>query len=395
LLAIELLDELVGGTRAAAWPLIAHDLGLSYVQIGLVLAIPGFVGCALDPLIGVAGDSGKRRALIVLGGAGVVLSTAMSAGAVGFWTLLVALAFGNPAVGAFVSLAQATLMDLAPADRERSMARWTLAGSLGYVGGPVLLAAVLVIGLDWRAAIAGLAVIAVPLVVAARRLPAHRPAAEVQSLRSGLANAAHALRRREVLRQLTLLEASDLLVDVFHGFLALYLVDVARFHPDAAALGVAVWTGAGLAGDALLLAVLRLVEGVRYLRWTAALTLLAYPAFLLVSEPAAKLCLVAVLGVLNSGWYAIPKAGLYRALDGRSGTAVAVAGVGGLFGSGVPLALGLVAAAAGLGATMWILLLAPIVLLAAARSPSRSDTSGADPGACPASARGTADRAVS
>jgi len=177
-------------------------------------------------------------------------------------------------------------------------------------------------------------------------------------------------------RQLALLEASDLLVDVFHGFLALYLVDVARLDAGAAALGVAVWTGAGLAGDALLLAVLRRVDGARYLRWSAAAALLVYPAFLVVPDAPAKLGLVAILGLLNSGWYAIPKAGLYRALDGRSGTAVAVAGVGGLFGSGITLALGLVAGAAGLAPTMGILVLAPLALLAAARPPSRSDTPG-------------------
>ena len=44
-----------------------------------------------------------------------------------------------------------------------------------------------------------------------------------QGLRQGL----HALRRGEVWRWLILLEASDLLLDVFLGFLALYMVDVA------------------------------------------------------------------------------------------------------------------------------------------------------------------------
>jgi FSR family fosmidomycin resistance protein-like MFS transporter len=258
-------------------------------------------------------------------------------------------------------------MDLRPDDRERSMARWTVAGSVGYVGGPLLLSAVLWAGPGWRAAVAGLAVLVVPAVAGARLLPPHRPVGETVSVRQGLVGAAHALRRRDVLRQLALLEASDLLVDVFHGFMALYLVNVARFDPGAAALGVAVWTGAGLAGDALLLAVLRRVDGVRYLRWSAALALVAYPAFLLASEPAAKLCLLALLGLLNSGWYAIPKAGLYRALDGKSGTAVAVAGVAGFAGSGVPLALGIVAGAAGLAPTMWILLLAPVALLAGTR----------------------------
>jgi fucose permease len=77
----------------------------------------------------------------------------------------------------------------------------------------------------------------------------------------------------------------------------------------------------------------------------------------------AKLVLAAALGLLNSGWYAIPKAGLYESLPGRSGAAVAVGGAGGLVGACVPLVLGFVAGAAGLAATMWILLLAPLVLL--------------------------------
>jgi len=74
--------------------------------------------------------------------------------------------------------------------------------------------------------------------------------------------------------------------------------------------------------------------------------------------------LLAFLGLLNSGWYALPKAGLYSALPGASGTAVAVAGVGGLAGAGVPAALGFLAGWLGLGPTMWLLLLAPAALLA-------------------------------
>jgi FSR family fosmidomycin resistance protein-like MFS transporter len=327
-----------------------------------VLAIPGFVGSALDPLIGVAGDTSRRRALLVVGGVGFAVSAALSSVAVGFWTLLVALIVGNPATGAFVSLAQATLMDLDPRARERNMARWTLAGSFGYVGGPALLAGALFLGLGWRPLLFLLAVAAVPVTFAARRLP---PGVDVdgRTLRESLAHARSALRRRDVVRWLALLEASDLLVDVFHGFLALYLVDVARFEPRGAALGVGVWTGAGLVGDWLLLFVLRRFAGARYLRATAAAALVVYPAFLLVDGDAAKLILVALLGLLNSGWYAIPKAGLYGSLPGRSGMAVAVGGIGGLIGAAVPLTLGFVAGAVGLGLTMWILLLAPLALV--------------------------------
>src|SRR5947207_11280125 len=136
-----------------------------------------------------------------------------------------------------------------------------------------------------------------------------------------------ALRRREVVHWLLTLEAADLLLDVFHGFLALYLVDVVRLDPRAAAIGVAAWTGASLAGDWLLLRVLRRIDGLRYLRLSALASLALYPAFLVSPSPAPKLALVCALGLLNSGWYAIPKARLYAALPGESGAAVAVGGI--------------------------------------------------------------------
>jgi FSR family fosmidomycin resistance protein-like MFS transporter len=241
------------------------------------------------------------------------------------------------------------------------MARWTLAGSFGYVGGPLLLAAALWLGLGWRGVIVALGLAALPLAAAARRLP--RGGDDGHDLRTSARRALAALRELEVLRWLLVLEGADLLGDIFHGYLALYFVDVAHTDASVAALGVAVWTAASLAGDWLLLWVLRRFAGTTYLRVTALAALLAYPAFLLVPGFEAKLALAALLGLLNSGWYAIPQAGLYGALPGRSGAAVAVGGLGGLLGASVPLVLGFVAGAAGLAATMWILLLAPVALL--------------------------------
>jgi FSR family fosmidomycin resistance protein-like MFS transporter len=362
LLAIELLDELVGGTRAAAWPLIRRDLHLSYAQVGLLLAVPGLLGSALDPIVGALGDTSRRRAVLVGGGVVFAVSAAASAGALGFWTLLVALALGNPASGAFVSLSQATLMDSAPDERERNMARWTLTGSFGYVGGPVLLTAALWVGVGWRGALAVLAVGTLPLLFALPQLP--RTVDDLhERLWSSLAAALRALRSRDVQRWLLLLEALDLLGDVLHGFLALYFVDVVHVTPAEAAVGVAVWTAASLAGDWLLLHVLRRFSGFAYLRTTAVGALAVYPAFLLVPGLAPKFVLVAILGLLNSGWYALPQAALYGALPGRSGAAVAVGGFGGLLGAAVPLVLGVTAGAVGLGATMWTLLIAPVALL--------------------------------
>jgi MFS transporter, FSR family, fosmidomycin resistance protein len=300
--------------------------------------------------------------VLVGGGLAFALATALASVSVGFWTLLAALVVFNPASGAFVGLSQATLMDLGAEQRERRMAWWTLAGSFGYVGGPVLLAGALWIGIGWRGAILGLALLALPVAAAARRLPFPAPPNGV-SLGAALRAAVRALRRREVLRWLALLEAADLLLDVFHAFLALYLVDVAGESAVDASLAVGVWTGGGLVGDALLIPALRRVRGAVYLRASALVVLGSYPAFLLVDGLTQKLILLAVLGLLNSGWYAIPKAGLYGALPGQSGAAIAVGGLTGLLGALIPLGIGALAEAIGLGAAMWVLLAAPVVLL--------------------------------
>jgi len=207
-----------------------------------------------------------------------------------------------------------------------------------------------------------LALVALPVVVVVRRVPLV-PAGALGARRA-LRGALGELRRWGVVRWLLVLEAADLLLDVLHGFLALYLVDVAGLDAAEAAVAVGVWTGAGLVGDALLVPLLRVVDGRTYLRISAGAALVAYPAFLVVPGIAPKLVLLAALGLVNSGWYALPKAGLYGSLPGRSGAAVAVGGVGGLVGSAVPLLLGLAAGSVGLGPTMWLLLAAPVALLA-------------------------------
>ena len=101
----------------------------------------------------------------------------------------------------------------------------------------------------------------------------------------------------------------------------------------------------------------------RLIRVTALISLVAYPCFLVVPELVPKLVLLAALGLLNSGWYAIPKAWLYDELPDRSGTVVAVGGLGGIAAAFVPLLLGVLAGAAGVAAMMWVLLLAPVALL--------------------------------
>ena len=128
-----MLDEFVFGAREAAWPLVRDDLALSYTQIGLLLSVPNVVALVVEPALGLASVTWRRRALVVGGGLCFALALGLAAGAPSFWVLLVAFSLLYPASGAFVSLSQGALMDLEPERREHNMARWTLAGAVGAV----------------------------------------------------------------------------------------------------------------------------------------------------------------------------------------------------------------------------------------------------------------------
>lgn len=149
-LLIEFLDEFVYGAREAAWPLLRADLGLNCTQIGQLLTIPAMVSTVVEPTLGILSDTGRRRALILGGGVAFALALALIALSRSFGVLLAGFVLFYPALGAFVSLSQATLMDLSPERREQNMARWTFAGSLGVVLGPLALGVAVGVGLGWR-----------------------------------------------------------------------------------------------------------------------------------------------------------------------------------------------------------------------------------------------------
>jgi FSR family fosmidomycin resistance protein-like MFS transporter len=367
-LLIEFLDELVFGVNEAAWPLIRTDLALSYVQIGLLLSVPGIVSAIIEPFLGILGDVWKRRVLILGGGILFALACLLTGLSTGFAVLLFALCIFYPSSGAFVSLSQATLMDSDPSRHAQNMARWTFAGSLGVVVGPLLLSGLAYLGFGWRGVFLALGLLTIILLPFAwKRLPRasvdHPPFPPLADLWQGIRTGLAALKRREVLRWLILLEFSDLMLDVLYGYLALYFVDVVGFTASRAALAVAVWTGVGLLGDFLLIPLLEKVRGLNYLRISVVVELILFPAFLLVPNLVAKLILLGLLGLFNSGWYAILQGNLYSTLPGKSGTVITLGNLIGLLGKCLPFIIGLVAQKFDLGIAMWLLLLGPLGLL--------------------------------
>jgi FSR family fosmidomycin resistance protein-like MFS transporter len=367
-LIIEFLDELVFGVSEAAWPFIRNDLHLNYIQIGLALSLPGFIGNFIEPFIFTLSDVWRRRAVILIGGVFFTISLFLTSLSFSFLFLLSSFILFNPSSGALVGLSQANLMDSDTTRRENNMARWTFAGSLGVVTGPILLAGAAWIGFGWRGMFLGLALLATLILLSAStRIPNDKPH-PVSFPRFGdifdqFRATFSALKNWSIVRWLILLEFSDLMLDIFYGFLPLYFVDVAGFTPSQAALSVTVWTGVGLLGDFLLIPLVERVKGLDYLRVSVIIELILFPLFLLSSISWLKLVIVGLMGFFNAGWYAILKAKLFESMHGQSAAALTLDNVSGLFGKLIPFGIGLAAQTFGLAAAMWLLLAGPIALL--------------------------------
>ncbi len=367
LLVVEFLDELAGGVLGAALPQLRTDLSLSYGQVGALVAVPAVVGNLIEVPFGVLADRGHRRRLVVGGGVAFTAALAVMAVAPGYAVLLGAVVVYYPASGAFVTLSQAVLVDTDPARGAALMARWTLAGSVGVVAGPLLYGAVVAAGGTWRVALGVVAALFSVGTVAVARLAIGEATLDDDDTPPGWRDVLAAARRRSVLAATALLHLSDLLGDVLTVFLALYLVDVAGLSPGGAALGLALWAGAGLVGDGLAVAVLDRLDGRLVVRATALAVTGIFAAMLLVDPIPVKLALVALLGLATAGWYPVLQARFYASMPGRSGIAVSLGSASGILAGAIPLALGYVAGRVGLEPMMWLLLAGPLALIAGLR----------------------------
>lgn len=367
-LLIEFVDELVFGVGETAWPLIRSDLHLTYTQIGLLLSLPGILGAFVEPFIGILGDVWKRRLLIVTGGILFTASLAFTSLSTTFYFLLFSFILFFPSSGAFVSLAQANLMDSNPARHEQNMARWTFAGSLGVLAGPLLLGLFVYFGLGWRGTYAALASFSTLCLLAAfRHLPPEKLSVpsllSVQAVFDGFRAALSALKRQDVLRWLILLEFADLMMDVLFSYLALYFVDVAGATEAQAGVAVTVWLAMGLITDFLFIPFIdRQKDSLRFLRTTALFELFAFAVFLLIPGFVPKLIIVIVVNLFNTGWYPILQGRLYSSLPGQSASVMTIGSVTAPIAKFFPFLIGFLADQFGLQTAMWILILGPVAL---------------------------------
>jgi FSR family fosmidomycin resistance protein-like MFS transporter len=370
-LLIEFFDELHYGVEGAILPALRDSLGLSYAQMGLLLGLPAFSGAAVEFFLMLLGDTRLRKWLVIGGGLAIALAALLLAGAQSFLAALLAFAIAYPASGAFVTLSQATLIDLNPGREPHMMARWTLFGSLGNLAGPLLAAGLFAAGLSWRWNYVYLSALALllTLLLLPRRFPAHAHTPDDQEgfslheVRLLLPEFWRSIKSIQLMRWFILLDLSDLLLDVYLSYSALYFADLVGFTPAQVGLMMGALTAAGLAANVILIPLLEHVPGRSLVRLTAALAGTVYIAWLLAPWPWAKIVLAIVVRLLTLGWYEVLQGEAYASLPGRSGTVMAISSLMGLLGGALVWLVGWSAEQAGLQAAMWLLLAGPLALI--------------------------------
>lgn len=136
-------------TTLLAIMFLANDC-LDCADVGLLPGLPSVVSGLVECVLGILGDTWRRRSLILGSGALFALALLLTALSQGFLALLTTCLLFYPALGAFVTLSKATLMDIEAARHQQNMARWTLAGSLGVILGSFALGAAARASLTWR-----------------------------------------------------------------------------------------------------------------------------------------------------------------------------------------------------------------------------------------------------
>jgi MFS family permease len=371
---MEFLDELYSGVPSIGAPAIQSNFAASYqLTAWALLLIPGIVGFVVEPFLFLLADR-HPRAWFIRGGALAMAATAFAAAAApSIHVVTVATAFAYVAGGCAVSMAQATLVDAHPDERERILTRWAMLGVVGDLAGPALFAGLAAAALGWRAAYAIVgALVAVWAVGLCRTRFAARAAGGATDPETGAAETADepllsslwlAVRNRRLVWWLLGCALCDLLDEILVVFASLHLRDVF----GAGELARSAVLGGFVAGSAVGLAVTeRLLHRVAPLRLLAVASASCAALYLVwLATPVLWLSalLLVLVGAAAAPLYPIAMAQAYAALPDRSGAVQAAAHMFSPLMMVVPWLLGWIADRHGTGAALVALLVQPVGIL--------------------------------
>ncbi len=367
LLLADFVDEWVGWLPAGLLPEVRNGFAFGYGEASLILTahlVGGYAGSAVGGLLA---DFWNRQRLLATGAAVYATGLGVAGLAPNFAVILVACVLIGLASGPVVHTARLMLIDRANAlgERlERPLGRFNALSSVGDLAGPCSLALGLGIGFGWRSLfwLGALLMTAYGLGIVAAGAHGRGPRANPGAARRpSLAQVLEALRDPRLLRLALALALLDALDEPFAGFVLLYLRDVMHASAPQANAAIGALVGSTLLGFAL----------AAHLSWsrnrmmqTFLLTMgLALGAFLFAPLLLLKVACLALVGMAGAGFYTAALAQALSLRPDMAGTATAVLSTVGASSLLFPPLVGWIADQAGLGASLLVYAVLPLVML--------------------------------
>jgi predicted MFS family arabinose efflux permease len=361
LLLVDLADEWFTFLPAGAMESIRADLGLSYAQAGLLLALLP-AGGVLGVVLMAAADFVSRRALGA--GGAFVFAVCMLVFATGrsFVALAIASFVWGASSDAFVHATQLALAELAGDELDGILARTNLLGSVGELLGPLTLAGAVGLGLGSRSVFAfgGVLMLAYAAWLAMQRLPPPRPDGSTPW------SVVRAVGRDVRVWRLAAIWALSALLEMpYLGFLIATLEETRGVSAAVATLLVVSVFAGGIATYAALAVVSRqFSERSRFV--VASIGLLVTTILMLAAPWALAVSVVGIgFGAATALLWVALQSASFRLRPGQVGTTQAVVSGLSTVRIVIPPLIGVAADRLGLGAAMWLFVLSPaaIVLL--------------------------------
>lgn len=342
LVLVEFADEFASGVPYATAFAVQSTLGVGGAALNAwTFFVPQLFALVVEPYLMLRAERWGTTRALQLGLSGMAAALLLGAVAPSAEVLGVAVALYFPSSGVACGVAQIALMDGSDR-RSESLTDWTLAGTLGDLGTPVLLWALDAAGFSWRwtFGVVGLLLLVLPLVVPRRfgaELDATDATAETNETDGANANDSDdvELSFRQALRLLTsnrtllwwLLAAAacSLLDELFASQIGIHLAhtlgQAESTEPIALQL-IAMGVG-GAVGLVVQRALLRRYSGPTILAYTSVGTLVVFGVWLLTLPSPPSLMLALVLGATIATHYPLTQAQAYDALPGRANVVAA------------------------------------------------------------------------
>jgi predicted MFS family arabinose efflux permease len=374
LLLVRFADEWVTFFPAGTVEPIRADLGLTYAEMGLVLAsLPA--GGLVGGVFSVAADFWDRRWLATLGALGYALCMLAFALGGSLWVLLAAGFLWGASGDAFVHGCEVTLVDLYRDDVASALGRVNALAAAGDVLSPLTLAALAGAGLGWRSAFAAGA--AAMLVYAAwlalQRFPAPAPPAEAASPAKAILAV---VRDRQILLLALVDGLYSLLDEPLLGFTIAYLERDRHVAPALASAAASAGIVGGLIGFLAVPLFTRRWSSRALLRGLS--TAMAFEIGTVIVAPwlPVQVLALTLFQLTGAVFYSVLIARYLSARPGLAGTTQMVVGMVGHVGLLFPALVGAAADAFGLAAGLSLYAAVPLAILlllaAGADAPSSS-----------------------